>query len=548
MLTLVKSNRWIFFNPWDWEVELSSGDTRYGDDTIYRYYYKLVIPPDDQDFDIELIDLDFFESPESVEHLLIDSRRFEYLNHSWNDVRQGKVIGTIINVPNTELQPPWCPVDNTAMNGKRSYAMLFAYKLTKSWHSEIKSFDWGYKPLRNQMFFYLYYDPATRIYYHIRMQFYQGVSSDGPVVVGFYGEDLGFSADYVYYLDIMRWYAGSGNYCYYQSHAHFMDYSGNPVSTRITVTAVDTEATLAARFREYILADRVWRMHQPGFGIPINQYWSISDSWIRDGSSTTFSLKKLNFDIFFPEKERNPNWSALAGEAYQSLGMADINGVANIKELISFGDEVRSFAKTLEHVPHAAVKNLAAAWLAVHYGFKLTMLDINETLEVFRQHALKRSSLSKCQAVENWSVDSRRYSARYQVFFDEFANVESYLVRLQNLTDATLTSENLWDMVPWSFVVDWFINVGDLLQSLDNYANLMQKHNVICCGRSIKGTSNLVPSQINLPSEYHSGQLVCSYYTRAYQSNLIRPSLVPSVTVNPFNHLVEAAALYISIK
>lgn len=279
----------------------------------------------------------------------------------------------------------------------------------------------------------------------------------------------------------------------------------------------------------------------------------------RTSASATYKAKTLrgyqffrpscpNFEAVFSEDRRNPNWRALASQAYQSLGMSDINGIAYLSDLIEMGTQVRSFAGTLKSIPSQKVKAAASAWLAVHYGFKLMLLDTKTLIETFEKQSLRTSRLSKCQAATSWDSHGITFTARYQVFYDQFAHLVSELQKLQELTDATITSENIWDMVPFSFVIDWFVSIGDVLQSLDIYANLIQKHEVICSGRSIKGACRAKASQLGLPDFVDVGNVQLSCYFRRYEKSLQPPSLFPSVTVNPFNHMVEGAALWISRK
>lgn len=277
------------------------------------------------------------------------------------------------------------------------------------------------------------------------------------------------------------------------------------------------------------------------------------------GSSLLVSLTPLrgvlnlqvhepNYDAIFAENRRNPNWRELAASAYQNLGMSDINGIAYITDLINMGAEVRSFAATLKTIPSSKVKAVASAWLAVHYGFKLTLLDAKTLYDTFQAQALRNSRLSKCQAATSWTYQDVSFSARYQVFYDQFGHLATEFQKLMELTDATVTSENLWDMVPFSFVIDWFVSLGDVLQSLDNYANLIQKHEVLAVGRSIKGVAHAKASQLGLPAYIDTSNITITMYLRRYERSLLPPSLIPSVTVNPFNHLVEGAALWISRK
>lgn len=263
---------------------------------------------------------------------------------------------------------------------------------------------------------------------------------------------------------------------------------------------------------------------------------------------SSISVHRPNYDAIFASNRRNPNWYELAAQAYQSLGMSDINGVAYITELFSMGEEVIKFSRTLKSIPSSKVKAVASAWLAVHYGFKLTLLDTKTLRDTLEKEASRLTRESKCQSALEYHYEDIRFVARYQVFYNQFAHLLRTLDQLVELTDAALTSENLWDMVPFSFVIDWFVRLGDVLQSLDNFSNLIQKHEVVAAGKSIKGECLGKASQLGLPAWLGDQHIKLTCYLRRYERHLQSPSLVPSVTVNPFNHLIEGAALVISRK
>lgn len=260
------------------------------------------------------------------------------------------------------------------------------------------------------------------------------------------------------------------------------------------------------------------------------------------------AFREPNWDALFPAREHKVYWPEIAAEAYQDLGMTSINGIANVKELFEMGEAVTGFLSTVKSLPSKRLAAAAQLFLSIHYGFKLTVLDAIELRKVVMQYTEKRSALSKCTARKEWDASGNHYTATYQVFYDEFAKLKSAVKQLMEISDFVLTTENWWDMVPYSFVVDWFVNVGDVLTALDNFYNLEQKHEVICVGRSILEERNLPLSAIGLASNVICEPIEASCFTRYYNRRLVIPSLVPSVTINPFNHLIEAAALVISRK
>lgn len=265
-------------------------------------------------------------------------------------------------------------------------------------------------------------------------------------------------------------------------------------------------------------------------------------------STTPMNPSRPNFSAVFSSGRINPYWGDLAAQAYQTLGMTDMNGLAYVKDLLELRPAVVSFIQTLKKLPAKRGKSAAQLFLSVHYGFKLMALDTKELIRTFDKQMRRQSSLSKCQAASYFYYEDISISARYQVFYDQWAQLKSELSKLADLADFAITSENIWDSVPYSFVIDWFISIGDVLQSLDTYVNLQQKHSVICVGRSISARTQAKPSQLGLDQTVVVDGCILSRYIRRYQSSLIPPSLLPSVTVNPLQHLVEGAALVISRK
>lgn len=257
-------------------------------------------------------------------------------------------------------------------------------------------------------------------------------------------------------------------------------------------------------------------------------------------------LHSPNYEAVFDRTHRNPNWHELAARAYQGLAFSDINGIAFLNDAAEMGAAFSSMAKTLKSIPSKRVKAAASAWLSVHYGFKLQLLDTITLRDELVKQSLRNTRESKCQSAEYYEHGGVSYRAGYQVFYNEFDQLISEFDQLVRISDLVLTSENMWDMVPYSFVIDWFISIGDVLSALDGYASLHRDHKVIAVGKSIKGSRIALPSMFGLPSIYDTSGIVLSGYFRRYSRYLETPSLLPNVTINPFQHFAEGAALIVS--
>lgn len=53
--------------------------------------------------------------------------------------------------------------------------------------------------------------------------------------------------------------------------------------------------------------------------------------------------------------------------------------------------------------------------------------------------------------------------------FKSFSNVEKTIYYAQRLLGVELTPEVLWNLAPWSWAVDWFSNVGDVLDTASDF-------------------------------------------------------------------------------
>lgn len=496
---------------------------------------------------------DELRQPDTYESLAFGTS-FSYREHTWNSVFNVQSEGDLVNI---QTESGWIP------------SALKQYKLTKD---KIKYLFPGHsfrgikcnsscrsgsdRIYRYHMVPYVW-DPVLLGWHTYELIWYSLLDSDGywwrSNAYGNKVSALGQNHDLRHYFYAMRWDSTQQKFLVHWDNTVYKS-NGTRQGNVILINPWDNITTVYERVQElfsasaeYLITTRSnWR------------WWDI----VRYGEGEVVSrshrhlpdLRRPNYDAIFAEYNSLVNWHALAAEAYQNLGMADVNSVSNLKELLEMGGAVMGFIDTLKSLPSKKVKAAASAWLAVHYGFKLTILDALELRETLKKFSSRRENLTKCQASTTLTgVTQIEFDYRYQVFYDQFAKLESMLEQLLSISDAFITLENSWDMVPWSFVIDWFVQVGDWLQSLDNYANLVQKHDVICTGRSVRAVYDALPSQIGIyPDEVGEdagmGMVTLKFYKRVYSPNLIKPSLLPSATVNLFDHMIEVAALYISIK
>lgn len=163
-------------------------------------------------------------------------------------------------------------------------------------------------------------------------------------------------------------------------------------------------------------------------------------------------------------------------DALQSAPRLNDNSVSNVIELVGFIK-----ALVVDHrieIP----KSLQSAWLEYRYVYKTTRLDVEDAIRFVKRNmdlgGLNRHLVS-------------RGTSEYPVK-DSLGNEVLVRCRCQlELAPATLGWVDriwralytyglqpnfyvVWDMIPYSFIVDWFIPIGDSLSVLDTETNMLR--------------------------------------------------------------------------
>lgn len=127
------------------------------------------------------------------------------------------------------------------------------------------------------------------------------------------------------------------------------------------------------------------------------------------------------------------------------------------------------------------MKQAGNAWLIWVYGVKPTMQTIYDATKFNRDHYLNEVKVFEGKAtrvtskdifVDNWPDEGGWSStckvktscrAQFKVRMKIPDNALTSAARLSSLNPASIA----WELMPWSFVIDWFFNVGDYLRGLE---------------------------------------------------------------------------------
>jgi hypothetical protein len=106
-------------------------------------------------------------------------------------------------------------------------------------------------------------------------------------------------------------------------------------------------------------------------------------------------------------------------------------------------------------------KNARQAWLAYRYAYTTTKLDIRDFQDTFNRldDLMQMSSVS---TYGSYVRDGVTYRVGYEV--DPARVIPTDVSSTLRRFGLQLNALNVWDMIPFSFVVDWFLPVQDVIE------------------------------------------------------------------------------------
>jgi len=152
------------------------------------------------------------------------------------------------------------------------------------------------------------------------------------------------------------------------------------------------------------------------------------------------------------------------------------------------GDFAGAAATLRTYVPKgvSARKSASANWLEYHFGWEPLIHDIYDAVEVIN-NPLKTYDLAKGRATskDEWIEREGSHGGPFSSFRDTLWQVTHSVQQgaaVKAITNGTTHSLDqfgllnpltiAWELVPFSFVIDWFANVGQVLASYSDFAGM----------------------------------------------------------------------------
>jgi hypothetical protein len=214
--------------------------------------------------------------------------------------------------------------------------------------------------------------------------------------------------------------------------------------------------------------------------------------WHGRGGGYTTSVSLIQPPLAGPE---NLNWSisydldsAMAEALSSQVDFTTSNGIAyglDAKEIISTAKADLSNLEALAKGAPGKLKIASKLFLSVHYGWKLLAADTKEFAEAFGEFSrtsTRRVHFSVSGHYPNDQIGGyvlKSAIAHRSIYYDPYGQISNSAFALAEAMDVVPDLSNIWDMIPFSFVVDWFTNIGDLAEGLDALMTLVQEHKVL---------------------------------------------------------------------
>lgn len=234
-------------------------------------------------------------------------------------------------------------------------------------------------------------------------------------------------------------------------------------------------------------------------------------------------------------------WAQLARDAYNNIEAGfDGNGIALASDLTHTVSSARDTIKSIGGLAGKRKANaLASVYLSFRYGWKLLMSDVTSLSQAMKRNVASR--FTRCTAMSSHTVNGVTTQCTYQVYYDKYGGILKEMSSLDQMTqelDLEMSLGNLWDMVKYSFVLDWFADVGSVLESVDSFYNVAYRYDVVAAGKSLK------VSRSNTPVGY-TGSFTETAYRRRYEKDAIPPSPLPATHQPRSQSWIDGAALVV---
>jgi hypothetical protein len=145
----------------------------------------------------------------------------------------------------------------------------------------------------------------------------------------------------------------------------------------------------------------------------------------------------------------------------------DINSLMYLKDFAEIGKLITSYTDL--YTKGINPKTVSSAFLATHYGVRLTVKDTKKIIKCAKNLAKRiKKEYNYSYGKRTTTLDNGvRLKANVSIAYGQYD--QKWLGFLNDLSSFDLlpTPSRIWDMISYSFVMDWFLPVSDVLEVYD---------------------------------------------------------------------------------
>jgi len=219
----------------------------------------------------------------------------------------------------------------------------------------------------------------------------------------------------------------------------------------------------------------------------------------------------------------------------------------------------RRAAREVQSNKRSSSSDIARRWLELQYGWKPLLNDIYGAAEhlATRDTGPKHMQTSASATIGiSWNKDipwdftksyncsgsvqyTRKYTVRYAVTNSQ--------VRELSQTGVTNPALIAWELMPWSFVIDWFVPIGNFISTLDATAGVTFLSGCVSTVTKVRGVGSMTYSGALYQNERRSGSMSNHLFrdevTRIKLASFPSPALPQFKSPVSLTHMANALAL-----
>lgn len=234
---------------------------------------------------------------------------------------------------------------------------------------------------------------------------------------------------------------------------------------------------------------------------------------------------------------------------YGDLAMEASSKVLAIKtNMIAFLNDFRHPADMIPKLNNLkSLRGLSNDYLTVKYGILPTISDLEKIKQAFSRMGpyIDKNGFSTYSAgsIRDFEDECFHFQLVQHIKLaigDEDSLFEDLISRLDKI-GLWPTLNNVWDLIPYTFIVDWFVDVGNLLQRMDASSRI-GRYNIQYATMSRKAIVNGFVTAESAKYPF-VGRVTWVQYHRWVSDQCPTPPLSLKSSFTDFNHWLESGAL-----